>query len=99
MTDEEIQRKQQERFQQFLKCLDGLQKSVARLTEAVGRQTEITALFFDAVTKKDDGLIAALDDTIEVNEALRVEIQGLRQDLPKFARAISAPPIYRRPGT
>lgn len=99
MTDEEVFRKQQERFQQFLRCLDGLQKSVSKLTEAVQKQTEMTALLFDAITRKDDGLIAALDDTIETNEALQAEANALRQDLPKFLRGLQGAPLYRRPGT
>jgi len=99
MTEEEVSRKQQERFGQFLRCLDSLQKSVSKLTEAVQKQTEMTALLFDAITRKDEGLISALDDTIEVNGALQMEMQALRQDLPKFAQAIRAGSLYRRPGT
>jgi uncharacterized protein (DUF1778 family) len=88
MADEEVYRKQQERFQQFLRCLDGLYKTVVKLTDAVQKQTEMTALVFDAITRKDEGLIAALDDTIETNEALQAEINALRQDLSKLLHAL-----------
>ncbi|MGH9317734.1 MAG: hypothetical protein ACRD1P_11595 [Thermoanaerobaculia bacterium] len=99
MTDEEVFRRQEERFRQFLKCLDGLQRSVAKQAEAVQRQAEMTALLFEAITKKEDGLIDALDDAIEEIGTLRTEINALRRDFPKFLRAMQAGPIYRRPGT
>ena len=59
-----------------------------KLTDAVQKQTEMTALVFDAITRKDEGLIAALDDTIETNEALQAEINALRQDLSKLLHAL-----------
>jgi uncharacterized protein (DUF1778 family) len=99
MIEEETFRKQQERFQQFLKCLDGLSKNVAKLTEAVQKQTEMTALLYDSITRKEEGLISALDDTIESNEELTAQIDALRQDFPKFLRGLQTAPLYRRPGT
>ncbi|MGI0149751.1 MAG: hypothetical protein ACREDF_09515 [Thermoplasmata archaeon] len=101
MVEEEdaARKQQQERFQQFLKCLDSLQKSVAKLSESVQKQASITEALFDAITRKDDGLISALDDTIETNETLQAEMNALRQDFPKFLRAMQAGPLYRRPGT
>jgi ABC-type transporter Mla subunit MlaD len=96
MSDEEVARKQQERFQQFLKCLDGLTKSVARLSDSVQRQTEVTAALYDAITKDKDGLIAALDDTIAVNSDLRAEINELRKDMPKFLRTLATGGLPRR---
>jgi uncharacterized protein (DUF1778 family) len=80
MMDEE--RKQQ--IRQFLACLDGLSKAVMQLNKTVQRQTEMIALLFDAITKKDEGLISALDDTIEANESLQAEMNALRQDLSRL---------------
>ena len=102
MTDEEVFKKQQERFQQFLKCLDRLSQSTAKGNALADKQIEVMALLYDALTKKDDGLIDAIDDMIEETGAMRAEMQGLRQDLQAFTRAVArigAAPAYppRRP--
>lgn len=88
MADDEAQGQQEARARAFLKCLDTLQKSVAKNAIAVDRQTEVTALLYETIGKDKDGLICAIDDLIEDTRNLRAEIQLLRQDLRKFVDAM-----------
>lgn len=96
MTDEEAAKRQQERFQQFLKALDALAKSNAKLAEAVAKQSEVTSALFDVIADKDNGLISAIDDLIDTNTEVKGSIETFRTELVKAIQHIprSSGPIY-----